>query len=80
VSHAITDTLAEAQALIAAIDARQGYPRDGTTTHAVPLAHPTVARGAGALDGRDLAVVTALTDGLWLVDRLDADWMPGGYP
>jgi hypothetical protein len=80
VSHALTDTLAEAQALIAAIDARQGYPRDGTTTHAVPIAHPTVAVWAVALDGLDLGTYADELDGLQVVERLDPDWFPGGYP
>lgn len=78
-SHALTDTLAEAEALIAAIDARQGYPRDGTITHAVPVAHPTLAQWAVPLDGLDLSTVTDLTEGLWLVDRLPADWIEEGY-
>lgn len=81
-SYALTDTLADATALIATIDAHLGYPRDGTTTHAVPRAHPTVATWAVALDRLDVSdpwLADALTD-LWIVEHLDADWTPGGYP
>lgn len=79
-SHALTDTLADATTLIAQIDARQGYPRDGTTTHAIPVAHPTVAQWAVALDGLDVAAYANELDGLQIVDRLPSDWFPGGYP
>lgn len=79
-SHALTDTLVEADALIAQIDARQGYPRDGTTTHAVPVAHPTVAQWAVALDGLDVAAYANELDGLQIVPSLPSDWFPGGYP
>ena len=79
-SHALTDTLADADALIAQLDARQGYPRDGTTTHAIAVAHPTVAQWAVALDGLDLAAYANELDGLQIVEQLDASWTPGGYP
>ena len=79
-SHALTDTLADATTLIAQIDARLGYPRDGTTTHAIPVAHPTVAQWAVALDGLDVAAYANELDGLQIVEQLDASWTPGGYP
>lgn len=81
-SYALTDTLADAEALVAQIDTHLGYPRNGTTTHAVPREHPTVALWAIALDRLDVSepwLADALVD-LSVVDRLDDDWNPGGYP
>lgn len=77
---ALTDTLAEATALVAQIDAARGYPKPGTHTHAVPQAHPSVAQWAVPLDGLSPSLVVALTDGLEMVERLPDDWFPGGYP
>jgi len=77
VSHyAITTNESDAVVLVAAIDAVQGYPRDGTTTHDVPREHPAGGEWAVALDGLDLSaawLVDALA-GLEIVERLSADW------
>lgn len=80
-SYAITTSLIDAEVLIATIDEHQGYPRDGTTTHAVPVAHPEVLEWAVALDGLDVSEpwLSAAVEGLWVFERLDADWFPGGY-
>lgn len=80
--YAITTNESDAVVLVAAIDAVQGYPRDGTTTHDVPRKHPTAAQWAVALDGLDLSepwLVVAL-NGREPVERLPDDWFHGGYP
>ena len=76
--HAVTDTPARAVQLVEDIDALRGYPRDGTTTHAVPLAHAD-GRRAVPLDGLtdDEIVALDLTD--FDLDTLDESWFPGGY-
>lgn len=77
-AHAITTSEADAVVLIAAIDAVLGYPRDGTTTHAIPWEHSEGGEWAVPLDGLDLTsswLLDALT-GLEVVGVLPADWWP----
>lgn len=81
-SHAILTSAEDAAYLVLLIDTALGYPRDGTTTHAVPRKHPAANEWAVALDRLDLSApwLAGFLAGIEVVEHLPDDWFPGGYP